>query len=488
LDYESNGNNYQIRGGQLTADQWQHVAVTVDSDLLVTLYINGGQVAQETAPAEVIAQPDNINIGRWGGTYASDPRYFDGKIDDVRIYGVAKTAAEIITITGIDNGPPTAAAGSDQRLIRETQGDSLVLSGASVDDIPITGNYTATWEVLDGPLGPDAGITFTLPGGNDPEDQLATMDYPDVYGLYHLQLTATDADPELPTSSDDMYLMYQEKSQYSADKDDPMAMWKLDESGDDPNAIDSSGNAFHGPLVGDPNKPEWQPVGGKKDGALLFENSGDDDNQYVDLRNVPGTDDLTVMLWVKPDVQGQQQYIIDKLPQSGTVGWAFRLDNNGTTVRLQVGSNSDALDVVGGYTADPWVHLAATFDGSTGQGKLFVNGLRVDTQTDAAYSASDDSIISIPLHLGKPSSTDINDELRNGMVDQVRLYDIVLSELDIALLAVADDVVMEDCILSIEGMQMASDLDGNCYTDVRDLKIMLGNWLKCKDLNNPNCW
>jgi len=49
-------------------------------------------------------------------------------------------------------------------------------------------------------------------------------------------------------------------------------------------------------------------------------------------------------------------------------------------------------------------------------------------------------------------------------------------------------VVMEDCILSIEGMQMASDLDGNCYTDVRDLKIMLGNWLSCKDLNNPNCW
>jgi WD40 repeat protein/serine/threonine protein kinase len=94
FDYELSGNNYALSGGTVvTAGNWQHVAVTVDSSLLVNLYINAASVAAETAPGEVIAQSNPVAIGRWSGTY--NDYYFDGLIDDVRIYSYVLSKAEI---------------------------------------------------------------------------------------------------------------------------------------------------------------------------------------------------------------------------------------------------------------------------------------------------------------------------------------------------------------------------------------------------------
>jgi hypothetical protein len=104
LEYELSGNNYSLTGGTVTAGEWQHVAVTVDSSLLVNLYINASLVASETAPGEVTAQPNPVVIGRWSGTYNAS--YFDGLIDDARIYNYSLSAAEIRTI----GAPPEAWA------------------------------------------------------------------------------------------------------------------------------------------------------------------------------------------------------------------------------------------------------------------------------------------------------------------------------------------------------------------------------------------
>ncbi|MHC4546492.1 MAG: LamG domain-containing protein, partial [Planctomycetota bacterium] len=93
LEYELSGNNYNLTGGTMTAGNWQHVAVTIDSSLLVTLYINAASTASETAPGEALAQSNPVAIGRWSGTYNN--RYFDGLIDDARIYNRALTVVEI---------------------------------------------------------------------------------------------------------------------------------------------------------------------------------------------------------------------------------------------------------------------------------------------------------------------------------------------------------------------------------------------------------
>jgi len=481
IEYEASGNNYSYWGGGVSDGVWQHVAITIDNNLLIQLYINGVPAGSETAPAEVQALTDPINIGRWAGTY--NDRYFDGIIDDVHMYNVVKTQQEILAIAGITNTAPVADAGDNRRLIEDVGGASLELD-ATVEDLP--GNYDATWTVLSGP----GTISFTLPGGNDKEDQLATIDDSSAYGLYHLQLAATDTDnPAFPPSTDDMYLMYQEKAQYSTNRDAPMALWKLDEVDPATVAMDSSGNGFHGPLATsdtvDPNLPEWHAAG-KIDGALQFANAGDDQIQYVDLGKVPGSDDLTVMLWVKPALVAYMDPI-NKIPNDGSgAGWAVKLRDNGE-IWFRIGSQDNRYNVESNatrYDADEWIHIAATFDGATKQGVLYINGLEVNRG-----ATSDELVnnIGTPLRLAAPPNDATTDFFR-GLVDQVRIYDLALSELDIALLAVADDVAMEDCIPSIPGVPMASDLDGDCYIGVKDLKLLLGNWLDCSDLNNPNCW
>jgi hypothetical protein len=102
LEYELSGNNYSLTGGTITTGEWQHVAVTIDNSLLVNLYVNAAVTASATAPGEVQAQPNPVAIGRWSGTY--NDNYFDGLIDDARIYNYSLSAAEIRTI----GAPPEA--------------------------------------------------------------------------------------------------------------------------------------------------------------------------------------------------------------------------------------------------------------------------------------------------------------------------------------------------------------------------------------------
>ena len=321
--------------------KWHHVAGVYDGSSL-SIYVDGVLDVSEAASGSIGTSTDDVMIGGNSDFATTDYRGWEGLIDDVRIFDFGLTREQILAVAGITNTAPEADAGDDRRLIRQPGDVTAIELDATVTDLP--GNYDATWTVLSGP----GTISFSLPGGNDKEDQLATMDDPGAYGLYHLQLTAEDTDnTELSDGIDDMYLMYQEKSQYSTNRDTPMGMWKLDESGTDPDAIDSSGNGFHGPrattdLV-DPNLPEWDAAG-KIDGALKFANTGDDQIQYVDLSKVSGSDDLTVMLWVKPAIV---EYMdpINKIPDDGSgAGWAIKLRDDGE-IWFRIGSQDNRYNV-----------------------------------------------------------------------------------------------------------------------------------------------
>ncbi|MDP9003098.1 MAG: hypothetical protein M3O46_23655 [Myxococcota bacterium] len=77
----------------LATNSWQHVAVTM-AGTTSTIYVNGVVAAQGTTtlnPASLTTTTQNW-LGR--GEYASDP-YQNGRIDQVRIYSRALSAAEI---------------------------------------------------------------------------------------------------------------------------------------------------------------------------------------------------------------------------------------------------------------------------------------------------------------------------------------------------------------------------------------------------------
>ncbi|MEP0369274.1 MAG: LamG-like jellyroll fold domain-containing protein [Cyclobacteriaceae bacterium] len=78
----------------LTLNEWNHVAVTFDNGLAKIL-VNGVEVASEnnSAVTRILGSSRPTHFGVHGG--ASPVRYFDGKMDEVRIWNVAKTATEI---------------------------------------------------------------------------------------------------------------------------------------------------------------------------------------------------------------------------------------------------------------------------------------------------------------------------------------------------------------------------------------------------------
>ena len=79
-------------GTRLTAGTWVHLASTYDGTTM-RLFVNGLQVASQAQTGAITATTNQLRIG--GSTTMS--QYFDGRVDEVRIYARALTAAEIQT-------------------------------------------------------------------------------------------------------------------------------------------------------------------------------------------------------------------------------------------------------------------------------------------------------------------------------------------------------------------------------------------------------
>ncbi|MCA2180991.1 Ig-like domain-containing protein [Nonomuraea glycinis] len=134
----------------LPANQWSHLAVTYDgSD--ATLYVNGAQVEQTPFTGALFDDGGALRIGG-NGVWEE---YFSGRIDEVRIYNRAQTAAQIQTDMNAPIG--AGASGTAQRLSTATT-DPARITKLTVDDSRTDKGATAT-----------SRLTAWLPAGRDGE-------------------------------------------------------------------------------------------------------------------------------------------------------------------------------------------------------------------------------------------------------------------------------------------------------------------------------
>jgi hypothetical protein len=87
-------------GTRLTANTWVHVAATYDG-AMQRLFINGVQVASRAQTGAMIVSTGAVRIG--GNQMFGE--YFQGRIDDLRIYNRALSAAEITADMNTPVGP-----------------------------------------------------------------------------------------------------------------------------------------------------------------------------------------------------------------------------------------------------------------------------------------------------------------------------------------------------------------------------------------------
>jgi biopolymer transport protein ExbB len=108
------GGNFQIQGsGQLDAEHWHHLAVTVGAGKL-TLYVDGDVAGSIPAQAPEIAGELNIGAGT-GNTHG-----LNGELDEVEVSSVARSADWLrIAARGQGNEAPLTLYGNDTQ--RESQ-------------------------------------------------------------------------------------------------------------------------------------------------------------------------------------------------------------------------------------------------------------------------------------------------------------------------------------------------------------------------------
>lgn len=86
-----------ISGGAVPSQEWTHVAATYNaSTSTIKLFVGGSQVASTTHSGQISSNNNPLAIGRVGS------RYFDGRIDQVRVYDRALNDSEITSFTNND--------------------------------------------------------------------------------------------------------------------------------------------------------------------------------------------------------------------------------------------------------------------------------------------------------------------------------------------------------------------------------------------------
>lgn len=208
--------------------------------------------------------------------------------------------------------------------------------------------------------------------------------------------------------------------------------WNFEEGyGDTVHNTGNGGSSLDGNLAGTGTTcpttgacPTWTNSG-KSGKALSFD--GTDDYMSVPYSTSLNVSDVTLSVWVYPTAQEQQNLVFYNTA-SGGVRYQLTLAATG---RIQAGFGPSGGTIypttpASIYAISNWYHVVSTYNSTTGEGKIYVNGTLYDTIISSGPLNSGDQA----LYIGYTSST----AWLHGSVDDFRLYNFALTEGQIKLL------------------------------------------------------
>ncbi len=320
----------------LVAGVWEHVTATFDRDGYARLYVNGAESYSKDISASSACDLSNsypFFIGS-RGIEGSPDSFFNGSIDEVRIYNRALSASEITDLYRV---------GAARLKVNTPK----TLAGPS-------GGLVGNWSFN----GPDID-------------------------------------------------------------------WKTG------TAYDRSGSGNNGTITN--MSTTTSPVAGISGQALKFDGSDDvvsvNDNDALDF----ATSDFSFSAWVfTPVGAATGATIFGKWSYSTTVGgWSFVERYDVAKYGLQLGKGEAPCQTIWyvGFTTDVtegvWEHIFANID-RDGYAKLYLNGV-YSSQVDISADASCDYSNAYDFQIGSRGSSGYRDEYFKGSVDEVRVYNRVLS-------------------------------------------------------------
>ena len=237
-------------------------------------------------------------------------------------------------------------------------------------------------------------------------------------GLSDLQEFSFGFHPNVPTDPSAIANIVEFGQIGVNEADAPLVLLKMDESVGERVFNDASGER-HNAIC------DWTAVScptagndGVYGNALDFDGSDDtlviSDTQAISLSNRS----FTIAAWAKRDSSGMHDYIVWQGTTVNNKGLHFGFRSNNRFTCAFWGDDLTAPDT---YTDTDWHHWACTYDAEAGKRILYRDGLPIDDDTATAHYQGGGS-----LYIGSRLA-----DYFDGMLDEVMVYDRVLSESEI---------------------------------------------------------
>jgi hypothetical protein len=379
------------------------------------------------------------------------------------------------------NDPPQVDAGLHYDRWQDAVASPVTigLDASYTDDgIPEGGNVTHSWNTV-------AGVIY-IPHQFCQDPNVIIL----MPGDYELRLTVHDGfgHSQDKTGEDSTLIRI-----FSNINDRLAAHWKLDEVSGEPQDSESG---HHGIKIDNPT----QGVVGQVDGAIeldgtddvgsdglsdfveIADTGSDPESQPDTWENSDLIDGMTVSVWIKLDADGwtkNSEAIAGKSNQS----WELLRNggNNGVAFIGQGGvgsATSSGVDVASG-----WHQVVGVFDRNNVF--LYIDGLE---EGSGVVSAEQLNKSSGKIRIGNTNAGDI-DLAFGGLIDQVRIFDAAVpwwADHD-GTPGIVEMYRADGGHVNCGGEYLASDLNTDCFVDLKDFVIILMDWIKCTDISNSVC-
>ena len=232
------------------------------------------------------------------------------------------------------------------------------------------------------------------------------------------------------------------------------------------------------------------------------------ENDYVNISSdvsLQASAGMTIECWVKAGLDNYSNYapIVHYMRLGGeTEESGFAIQYFDGELRFMVNVGTGAYDIVGdglqlwpGMTLDQnvWTHVAGTYDVSTGQAKIFKNGVEQSSFNTEGGNINWDFIETVDMKIGKSEfNPGGSDGYFDGGVDEVRLWNIALDDAalqnfmsncplgETGLIGYwnfndGDDDTIEDLTDSGNDGTLVNNGEGDWDSDVHDDPLCLGS-------------
>ncbi|GAB2854946.1 LamG-like jellyroll fold domain-containing protein [Hymenobacter ruber] len=400
--------------------RWHHVAATFDGTTR-TIYLDGAAVGSDTPGSHTVPSPSNLRIGCTNApSSGANYEYFNGSIDEVRIWSVARTAAQVqaaylsqptapqaglVAAYNFDHG---TAGGSNAAFTTLTDQSGNGNDGTLGNFALTTGNtsnWVESYALAVPALAAATGSTATGFTANWTAPALGTVD-----NGYRLDVatSSTFAAGTLLTPAAGQVVAGTSQAVTGLD---PAQTYYYRVRADKTTVTGTGANSLTG--IRRPATPLLPPGN-----ALAFDGSDD----YVAVAPNPALDNLglgslTMEAWVYATNLPATNSIIRKSGDYNLVLLAGGLlfaevwpGGLGTTARPYTTATT-------AIPANRWTHVAATWDGTALQ--LYVNGVAVASTPNSGPVATNE-----PLQIGRSAAYN---QPFNGRLDEVRIYNAALT-------------------------------------------------------------